>query len=344
MNCQKVLITLIIIACGLETAAEAQQKPKRTEPNTYYRAPHSMAGKMIVLPIGTTFEGRLTKTLSSAKSHAGESFALVLSSPVLANGIDVVIPAGAQVIGEVVEAISSHAQPRKKHMPPPRGKLRIQINQLRTPDGTSFPLVANLIGEEEGRRGGSQFQTPLGSSVGFVGTSEAFEAVAPGSNRYGKTYASQQGRGPEKDYVHKRQFLADEIYGTGGERYSPEDRRIRALVLRKYDLYVDEGSPMTVRLSAPLRLSVSPFNSGAPVGGSQDMGAPDDSLPAPSLKGGGADIPPITGSGGEAATPPAERKRARSSAPVEAAPPPPATSGQATQQPAVPPASPSSEF
>ncbi len=321
--------------------ANAEQRVKRTDPNTYYRAPHSLTGKMIVLPIGTTFEGRLSQTLSSAKSHAGESFSIGLSAPVLSNGIDVVIPAGSEVVGEVVEAISSHSQPKQKRMPPPKGKLRVQINLLRTPDGTTYPLVGNLTGEVEGKRGGrSGFQTPLGSSVGFVGTAEAFEAVAPGSNRYGKQITP--GRGPE--YVKKREFLRDEIYGNGGERQDGiEDRRIRSLVLRKYDLWIDAGSPLTVKLQAPLRLAVTPPNAGMPVG-SQEQYTQDEGLPGPSTKGGGgSDIPPITDEGAPPDPSPAPRARRtapqQSSAPAQSAPP-----QQQQPAPSTPGASPSSEF
>jgi hypothetical protein len=336
---EKVLILTSIAALTFPPAVNAQQHQKRTDPNTYYRAPHSLTGKMIVLPIGTTFEGRLDKSLSSTKSHAGESFAIVLSSPVLSNGVDVIIPAGAQVIGEVVEAISSHSQPHQRRAPLPKGKLRIQISQLRMPDGTSFPLVGNLTGEQASSRyGRSNLQTPLGSSVGFVGTAESFEAVAPGSSRYGKQYGSNGGRTPEHDYVHKRQFLADEIYGSGADdqKGGLDDRRIRSLVLRKMDLFIDAGSPLTVKLQAPLRLAVSPVNSGAPVGNVEDQGgAQDDSLPPPSPKGSGADIPPITDGGAD--TPPPPRGRGR--APESAAPPP--AQPQPQQAPG---ASPSSDF
>lgn len=343
MKKAKTFLTLSVLALASLTIlppAIAQQRVKRSDPNTYYRAPASMAGKMIVLPIGTTFEGRLNKTLSSAKSHPGESFSIVLAAPVLANGIDVIIPAGSEVVGEIVEAISSKSQPKIKHGPIPRGKLRIQITQLRTPDGTSFPLVANLIGEDPGdkRRGGGRMQTQLGSSVGYVGTSEAFEAIAPGANRYGKTYTSQKG----PDYVKKREFLAHEIYGNGADDYKTgaEDRRIRSLVLRKMDLWMDSGSPLTVKLQAPLRLSLSPHNEGVPVG-AVDQTAPEE-LPPPSAGAGGTDIPPLQDMNAAPAQQPLRRAQyAPDSAPQQAP-----QQQQAPPQQAAPPsnASPSSDF
>lgn len=296
-----------------------------------------MTGKMIILPIGTTFEGRLSQTLSSSKSHAGESFAITLAAPVLANGIDVVIPAGSSVMGEVVEAIAAKSQPKRKGMPKPKGKLRIQITQLRTPDGTAYPLVGNLIGEDEGKhsRGRSRLQTPLGSGVGYVGTSEAFEAVAPGANRYGKQYTP--GRGP--DYVKKREFLAHEIYGTGGDQYNDvDDKRVRSLVLRKMDLWIDAGSPLTVKLQAPLRISLTPHNAGVPVGAVEQNSGGDD-LPPPSTNANtGQDIPPITQESASmtAPTPPRRREPEPQAPPLQQA--------QPQTAPQTPGASPSSDF
>ena len=287
---------LLSIAGASPLDASAQQRTKRSDPNTYYRAAHTMSGKTIILPIGTTFEGRMSTSISSAKSHSGQAFSIILSSPLLANGTDVVIPAGSEVIGEVVEAIPSRAFPRKKKMPPPRGKLRIQLNQLRTPDGTSYPLVANLAGEVEDTKGGRGRTGPtLGSSVAYVGTAAAFEAVAPGSNRYGGGRGGQQGRGP--DYVRKREFMSHEIYGTGGDRnQGQDDNRIRSLVIRKYDYWIDEGSPLTVRTGAPLKLGIAAPGAGVPLGSVSDE--PDEPLPGRSLKNAATDIPPIGGGDG----------------------------------------------
>lgn len=338
MNSKSLLLafTVLTLSASLGISASAQQRTKRTDPNTWYRAPSTMTGKMIILPIGTTIEGRLSQTLSSCKSHAGQSFSVTLAAPVLANGIDVVVPAGSEIVGEVVEAIPSSKQERKKGMPKPKGKLRIQITQLRTPDGTAFPLVANLVGEEEGKnsRGRSRLQTQYGQGVGYVGTSEAFEAVAPGAKRYGQTYGPNKG----PDYVKKREFLAHEIYGTGGQNYDDaQDKRIRSLVLRKQDLWIDQGSPLTVRLQAPLRISLTPNNAGAPVGAAPQNPGGDD-LPPPSASSGVSDIPPINSDPGADAPPPPPRRIA-----PDAAPPQPSVSPPQAP-PQNPGASPSADF
>lgn len=308
-------------------ASLAQQKVKRSDPNSYYRPAHTMSGKTIVLPIGTTFEGRMSTTISSAKSHAGQAFGIILSSPLLANGNDVVIPAGAQVVGEVVESVPSKAFKRKKGMPISRGKLRIQLNQLRMPDGTSYPLVANLAGEMDdtkGGRGGGRLGPSLGSNVAYVGTPTAFEAVAPGNKRYLGGPGGPNSRGGNRgDYVHRREFLADEIYGTGGDRNGGQDegRRIRSLVIRNYDYWIDEGSPLTVRTAAPLRLGIAAPGEGVPI---SDVEVEEEGLPGRSPKNAGSDIPPIGGN--DLALPPKGSAPPMTPPPTNTAPPPPAGS------------------
>lgn len=300
---------ILAIACAASPAQA--QRTKRVDGNTYYRAPHHMGGKSIIIPVGTTFEGRMSTTISSAKSHPGLAFSIVMSSPVLANGTDVVIPSGSEIMGEVVEAIPSSSLPRRKKEPPPRGKLRVQLSGLRTPDGTTYPMVAALIGEEGGRSGRD---VPLGTGVAYMGSAAAFEAVSPGMQKAGR---SSGRRGPE--LVSKREALKHEIYGLGDDRYGrahDEDRIVRSLVVRKHDYWIDAGSPLSVRLNAPLKLAVSAPGQGVPLGSVQEE--PDEELPAPSPRKTKAE-PPAFEPG--------------QTAPAPAAPAPPA-----------PPSSPSADF
>lgn len=270
-----ILLTLVAMICCATVCAPANaQRYKRTDGNTFYRAPNASGGKTIVIPIGTTFEGRLSKTVSSAKSHPGQGFEVIMSSPVLANGSDVVIPAGSAIIGEVVEAVPSSSLPRKKKEPPPRGKLRVQLNGLRFPNGVNYPMVATLAGEVGGRSGGQR--TPLGTGVAYMGSAASFEAVGPGMSKLGRNGGGGK-RGPE--LVSKREMLRNEIYGLGEQEQ--QDTLIRSLVLRKHDYWIDGGSPLTVRLGAPLKLAVTKPGEGLPMGSVED--APVDDLPAPSL-------------------------------------------------------------
>ncbi len=223
----------------------------------YYKTPDSLAGKTVIIPAGTTFEGRIDRTIGSSVSKQGTSFTISLSSPVLANGTDVLIPAGAQVLGEVVQAIPASQVPHKKKEKPP-GELRIQITALRMPDGMTFPMVANLIGEEEvagpyGGYGGryGQSKSHLGSGIGYVGTQQGFQTVQPGRTNRG--YRGNNSSG----VVTKEELLNDPIMGREKDMDSSEKMAIRSLVKKNRDLYIYVGSPLTVRLEAPFKMGVS---------------------------------------------------------------------------------------
>jgi hypothetical protein len=251
-------LSLLAITIVLSGPCLAQ---RNMNPETYYRAPSSVHGKTVILPAGTTFEGRMDGSVGSRLSHAGERFTITLASPVLANGVDVIIPAGAQVIGEIVEAIPSSKLPyNKKIEPKPNGKLRVQLNTLQTPDGVSYPLVASMAGEtiKLGRR--TMNNPNLGAGVGYMGTSASFEAVAPGMSDRNR---GRGGRGPQ--VVTKQQMMRDAIYGTGNS--NSMDRMasptIRSLVKREHDLYIDSGSPITIRLDAPFKIGINPLNPGS---------------------------------------------------------------------------------
>ena len=98
----------------------------------------------------------------------------------LANGTEVLIPSGAEVIGEVAEAVSSSSRPHDKNRNPLLGILRIQISSLKMPDGMTYPLVASFAPDGGGAargRGGSMAVRK--SSVAYVGTQAGFDAVNP---------------------------------------------------------------------------------------------------------------------------------------------------------------------
>lgn len=230
-----------------------------------------MHGKTVVLPPGTTFEGRIDSSVGSRISHPGERFTITMATPVLANGVDVIIPTGAQVIGEVVEAIPASKLPHKKGMPKPTGKLRVQLSSLITPDGVTYPLVASMAGEtmQMGRK--TVANPSIGGSVGYMGTAAGFEAVAPGMS---DRYRGQPGRAPH--VMTKQQMLKDAIYGTGN--VNPMERMakplVRSLVKRDHDLFIDSGSPITIRLDAPFKIGINPIDPGAAVGAPEYEPAP----------------------------------------------------------------------
>lgn len=261
----------------------AASKAARTDYGKNYRSPTTMSGKTILIPIGTTFEGRVDTTLSSTKSKAGQAFSIVMSAPVLANGVDVVIPAGSKVLGEVVEAVPSGKVPyKKKVQPKPRGKLRIQLTGLQTPDGVTYPMVASVAGEVDAR-GGRSRRTPLGTGVAYMGSTASFESVAPGAPG---TMRNQRA-GQAAKVMKKRDMLKDTLYGLDNERKYHEEALIRSLVLKKRDYWIFEGSPMTVRLDAPFKMGITPANAGVPVTSLEEV-EDEEELPASTKRPSGA--------------------------------------------------------
>lgn len=251
----KTLMSLIIAISQTTAFVYARENQ---DPEAYYKAPKSVHGKVVIIPMGTTFEGRIDTSIGSSISHQGQSFNIVMSTPVLANGIDVLIPQGALIVGEVVEAIPSSHLPHEKNMPKPCGKLRVQLSGLKMPDGTTYPLVANLIGEEGDKRHGRGGQVEgLGGGVGYMGSTSSFEAVAPGMS---DRYRGGRGRGPK--VLTKEEVMRDPILGNSERRHMNQQATIRSLVRRKNDLYIDSGSPLSVKLAAPFKVGFRPADRG----------------------------------------------------------------------------------
>ncbi len=218
-------------------------------PNRFYGQPSTLTGKILIIPAGTTLEGRIESTIGSSKSHQGERFSLTISSPVLANGSEVIIPVGSEILGDVVEAIPANKVPRQKGMVKPVGKLRVQISSLKMPDGATYPLVASIVGEKptQANRYGNDEGPDLGTGVGFVGTENNFEAVAP---------RSQASRGRPK-VLTRRELMSDPIYGkNSGDGYGNGRYDIRSLVKKDRNLFIYKGSPVSVRLKAALKIGM----------------------------------------------------------------------------------------
>jgi hypothetical protein len=221
----------------------------QTGANAYFTPPTSLSGKTVVIPAGTTLEGRLESTIGSSVSKMGERFSIELTSPALANGTDVLIPAGARIIGEVVDAVPSGKVTHDKHEKP-FGKLRVQITNLRMPDGTTFPMIASIVGEQGGKGGRNP---DLGGGVAFAGSTNNFNTVAPGrysANPYGRR------RGPTGPHlVGKSEMLSDPILGNdGGSQIGYYG--MRSLVKKKRNLFFYKGTPLTVRLDAPMKMGI----------------------------------------------------------------------------------------
>ncbi len=89
------------------------------------------------LPEGTTIRVRLLRRLSTAYTEKGEDFRSRVASDVLEGG-QVVIPAGAEIDGRVVEVSSGHAGGH--------GSMRLRPETVILPDGTRYQLHAEITG------------------------------------------------------------------------------------------------------------------------------------------------------------------------------------------------------
>lgn len=245
------LITLALsayLAPGLTQAAQAARKAE--PPPNYYQKPTSLSGKVVVIPSGFVFEGRISKTIGSAASRPGDRFTIEVFSPVMANGTEVLIPSGAEVSGEVVEALSSSRQPKERGMPRPLGKLRTQLMTITLPDGASFPVVASLAPDSANDPRGAGGLKSRQSSVAYVGSEAGFNAVNPALQ--GRGARDRNGR---LAVIKKDDFLRDEILGNSQQRNQTFNGPVRALVKKGRDLYIYSGSSLSIRLDAPLKLT-----------------------------------------------------------------------------------------
>ncbi len=257
-------VALSIAAGFFANPADAQ---RGQSPGSLFRGAQTMHGKTLIIPIGVDFEGRIDHTIGSSCSKQGERFEVEVSSPVLANGTDVLIPAGSAVIGEVVECIPSSRLPHQKGFPKPTGKLRVQLSGLRTPDGVTYPMVASFTGETQsqgggggrGRRGNERANTHLGRGVAYVGTQDGFEAVSPGASQ---RFRARPGQAPK--LVTPQEIMRDPIYGTGQAGASTQGMsHIRSLVKRNANLWILAGSPLSIRIDAPFKMGIAPAAGGA---------------------------------------------------------------------------------
>ena len=89
------------------------------------------------LPEGTAIRVKLLRGLSSASSEKGEAFSSRVASDVLL-GDKVLIPAGAEIDGRVVQVSSGH--------PGGHGSMRLLPETVVLPDGTRFQLSAEVTG------------------------------------------------------------------------------------------------------------------------------------------------------------------------------------------------------
>jgi hypothetical protein len=304
----------------------------------FYRAPSKFAGKTVVLPIGTTFEGRIQSTIGSRQSRSGESFSVEVSAPILANGTEVLIPSGSEVIGEVAEAISSASQPHDKNTYAKLGILRVQITTLKMPDGQTYPLIASFAADgQRGGRGGDL--TARKSSVAYVGTQAGFDAVNPALQQ--RNQRQNQGK---MQVLGKSQIMSDPILGDQQGNQSNSYGQVRSLVRRGRELIIMRGSSITIRLDGPLKIALGVSNAQNSVESAPSDEAAPSSKSKHFAKSRPAPAPEQSPPQGQGQAQGQDQSGNTMADPTQSSGnPQPATNGQAQRQPAAGP-QPGSEF
>ena len=101
---------------------------------------------LVSVPSGTVMAVEFLESLSSQTSEPGDIFRARISSDVTADGGQVVIPAGSEVVGVVGEAV-----PLRKVGG--RAKLTLKFTDLVLPSGSTVPIRASFVGEGRNETG-----------------------------------------------------------------------------------------------------------------------------------------------------------------------------------------------
>jgi hypothetical protein len=173
----------------------AQPPPQFYQQTPYQQPPQSLSGRVAVVGAGTQFQATLRNSLDSGSTQVGEPVEATLSSPLYANGQEVV-PAGSKVTGSVTNVISA-----RRFRFGANGKIDIKFNSVETPDGRRFPLSASVNGSEIrltggttagrvgkgllttgiGAGGGAALGTGLGAIVGAMSHGQVGRATGMGA-------------------------------------------------------------------------------------------------------------------------------------------------------------------
>lgn len=126
---------------AVEQSASATEEPTLTRrdyrPDPDGDIVHPRALRPGELPEGTTIRVELLDQLSTVSSEIGEAFRSRVASDVLQGG-QVLIPAGAEIDGQVIEVSSGH--------PGGHGSMRLRPETVILADGTRYQLRADLTG------------------------------------------------------------------------------------------------------------------------------------------------------------------------------------------------------
>ena len=159
-------------------------------------ATRPLRGKVVVAPAGARFDASIVTTLSSEINRIGDIVTASVSNPLVV-GSDVVLPAGSQIIGQVVNVI-----PARRFMAGAGGQIEIRFTSIQTPDGQRYPLSASVDTTQfklQAETGGSRTAKAAGKAVVGAGLGAALGtaigAIAGGMPGHGAWSGAAIGGG-----------------------------------------------------------------------------------------------------------------------------------------------------
>ncbi len=191
-------------------------------------------GRVAYAPAGLVIPAQLSTSIATQVARPGDMIQAGISQAVILG--DSQIPAGSVLMGQVTEA-------KKGGYLGMSGRLEIQFNRLRTPDGTETPIVAHIVGgigkyDDKDGNGELVGETWKGKTVQAVGRGAvgaglgaalgtAVGAIAGGSRGVGRGAWSGTAIGS----------------GVGV---------VQSLTVRKgKDVNIPSGTPIQIQLDAP---------------------------------------------------------------------------------------------
>lgn len=191
-------------------------------------------GRVAYAPAGLVIPAQLNTSIATQVARPGDMIQAGISQAVILG--DSQIPAGSVLLGQVSEA-------KKGGYLGMSGKLEIQFNRIRTPDGTETPIVAHIVGgigkyDDKDGNGELVGETWKGKTVQAVGRGAVGAGV--GAALGTAVGAIAGGRGG----VGRGAWSGTAIGGGAGVAQS--------LLLRKgKDVTIPSGTPLQIQLDAP---------------------------------------------------------------------------------------------
>ncbi|MBX9667630.1 MAG: hypothetical protein K2X93_08440 [Candidatus Obscuribacterales bacterium] len=191
-------------------------------------------GRVAYAPAGLVIPAQLSTSIATQVARPGDMIQAGISQAVILG--DSQIPAGSVLLGQVTEA-------KKGGYLGMSGRLEIQFNRLRTPDGTETPIVAHIVGgigkyDDKDGNGELVGETWKGKTVQAVGRG----AVGAGLGAaLGTAVGAIAGGGRG---VGRGAWSGTAIGGGVGV--------VQSLTVRKgKDVNIPSGTPIQIQLDAP---------------------------------------------------------------------------------------------